>query len=87
MDIRRIDVDRFATALGRAEGKIFEQPFEYRMEPARTDILRPRVDRRGDFGKRRHRIFGKVQTDFFGFQQRNVLLGEGVFGFGQDDSI
>src|SRR6266478_9763792 len=84
MNVGGVDRDLVLGKLGRAERKVLEQPFKYCMETAGADVFRAGIDLRGDFGQGGDRVVGEVDVDLLGLQQRNVLLGQRVFGLRQD---
>src|SRR5260370_30759807 len=79
MNVGGVDRDLVLGKLGRAERKVLEQPFKYRVETASADVFRAGVDLRGDFGQGGDGVVGEVDVDLLGLQQRNVLLGQRVF--------
>ena len=56
------------------------------MQAASADVFRLLVDARGEAREGRHRIFGEIQLQAFGFQKRDVLLDERVLWLGEDSN-
>src|SRR5580698_10342590 len=79
-----IDNEGLATAVGRGEADILQQPLQYRVQPPRADVLHAIVDVRGKVSQCVHRVVTEVQRHALGSQQRRVLLQQGVLGLGQD---
>src|SRR5262252_6487172 len=50
------------------------------MKTASADVFGLFVDRGGEAGDGFHCVVGDIELDAFGLEQRNVLLGERVFG-------
>ena len=54
------------------------------MQPTSADVLMRAVDLEGDVRDRLDAVPGELEFDAFGLQEFGVLLGEGVFGLGED---
>ena len=54
IDVGAVDGDALAVAVGRLVTQRIQQALQHRMQPARTDVLLPLVDQRGDLGAAEH---------------------------------
>ncbi len=84
LHVGRVDLEGFLFHLGRFEGNFLEHFFQNRVQPARADIFGVLVYLGGKTSDGGDGVLGERKFEWFGIEQGDVLLDEGVLGLGED---
>src|SRR5688572_4966403 len=84
VDVRRVDDDALATAIGGLEAHALEQALEHRVQAPRTDVLAAVVDLERDLGEPAHAARLKLDVEPLRREQALVLLREGRGRLGEN---
>src|SRR5256885_1445606 len=83
-DVGSINLDVLLLEVGRFERDFVQNLFEDGVEAAGADIFGLLVHAGGEAGDGSDRVFGDVELDTFGLQERDVLLDERILRVGQN---
>src|SRR5467141_3924278 len=83
-DVGGVNLHVFLLEVGRFERDFVENFFEDGVQAAGADVFGLFVHAGGEAGDRGNGIFGNVEFDAFGLQERYVLLDERILRLGQN---
>src|SRR5467141_2240177 len=83
-DVGGVNLHVFLFEIGRFERDFVENFFEDGVQAAGADVFGLLIDAGGEAGNGGDGIFGDVELDAFGFQQRHVLLDQRILRLGQN---